>query len=70
MSGELLPILLLYKQNIWCIPPPAAAAAAAATVLSVGTKRSYRASPGHWWRLVAAGRGIGMEMGSEECELL
>ena len=39
-------------------------------ILSVGTKRSYRASPGHWWRLVAAGRGIGMEMGSEECELL
>ena len=25
---------------------------------------------GGWWLLVAAGRGIGMEMGSEECELL
>ena len=69
VSGELLPILLLYKQNIWCIPPPPPPAAAANNIECWDTKRSYRASPGHWW-LVAAGRGIGMEMGFEECELL
>ena len=68
MSGELLPILLLYKQNIWCIPP--LPAAAAATDIECGDEAKLQSITWHWWRLVAAGRGIGMEMGSEECELL
>ena len=49
VSGELLPILLLYKQNIWCIPPPPAAAA---TDIECGDEAKLQSIT---WALVAGG---------------